>query len=323
MIRRLAIIAAFAIFLVPEGAQADSRFDLVQPDSLTVCLPRNGGVIAGRRLTGGSGFDYQLSVELANRLDLGLEILWIENDLDEESDPIRETYALLAHGLCDAVPGHPRYESSVGEPDFKRASLPRWLNMPQEIDPETGLLKDRLAGFVDVQSVDVSQGYMRSEIGLVYRDGDGAPTGIDDLGDRKLALQQGTLSGAIATLQIAPIDRQKLVMMNPGAGFLWEVENQKLDLAIVDVAAFDAHLKSNPFTPLQLAEWRHAVGMDIGIATLTTNAALLQALNAALADILAEGLLPAIAEAEGMTYAKPRSDELTPKFTLSSLRAAR
>lgn len=305
------------------SAEAISPDALVNAGELTVCLPRNGGVIAGRRLTGGSGFDYRVSNALAAHMGLPLNVVWIENDLDEESDPIRETYAMLAYRLCDAIPGHPRYEGAVGPSEYGRASLPRWLGMPQEIDPVTNLLKDSLAGFVDVEPVTVTSGYMRTQIGLVYRDETPEPGGLDDLQNRRLALQQGTLSGAIATLQVAPVDRALLKMMNPGAGFLWEVENQNLALAIVDVPAFDAHLKANPFSPLRLARWRHAIGMDIGVAVLADNRALAQALDAAIAELLASGQFPQFAAEEGMTYSAPVSSDLAPRFTLETLREAR
>lgn len=314
--------ALFAIFL-PVTVPAQSAPDLIKPDTLTICLPRNGGVIAGRRLSGGSGFDYRLSEEIAKRMGLTLAVLWIENDLDEESDPVRETYAVLSARLCDALPGHARYETSVGAPGFDRASLPRWLGMPQNTDPDTGLLTDALQGFVDVRPIAVTRGYMRSEIGLVYWDGAAEPEGIGALGDNELALQQGTLSGAIATLQTAPVDRGNLVTMNPGAGFLWEVEAAKTDLAIVDVAAYDAHLKANPTTPLRLAAWRHAIGMDIGIALLSENEGLRAALDQVLEEILSDGILPAIGLTEGMTYAPPKSVALSPKLTLERLRTTR
>ena len=317
------IVAVFTGHIQTLSAETISPDALVSAGELTVCLPRNGGVIAGRRLTGGSGFDYRVSNAIAEQLGLPLNIIWIENDLDEESDPVRETYAMLAHRLCDAIPGHPRYEGAVGVSDYDRASLPRWLGMPQEIDPDTNLLKDSLAGFVDVEPVAVTGGYMRTQIGLVYRDDTAEPIGLDDLQNRRLALQQGTLSGAIATLQVAPVDRALLKMMNPGAGFLWEVENQNLPLAIVDVPAFDAHLKANPFTPLRLAAWRHAVGMDIGIAVLAENTVLIEVLDAVIADLLASGQLPQFAEEEGMTYSAPVSSDLAPRFTLETLREAR
>jgi hypothetical protein len=323
VIRQVVRFATFFAIFWPATLTGQPAPELIKDDTLTMCLPRNGGVISGRRLTGGSGFDYRLSEEIARRMGLALDVLWIENDLDEESDPVRETYALLSARLCDAHPGHPRYESAVGVPGFDRAALPRWLGMPQEIDPDTGLLTDTLQGFVDVRPVTVTQGYMRSEIGLVYWDGAAEPEGIDGLGDQKLALQQGTLSGAIATLQTAPIDRANLVTMNPGARFLWDVETAKTELAIVDVPAYDAHVQANPFTPLRLAAWRHAIGMDIGIAVLSENEKLQAALDQTLDAILSDGVLPSIGAAEGMTYAPPRSDALSPKLTLEMLRTTR
>lgn len=317
------VIAALAWLPSGSAIASDDGLRTLKEGTLTLCLPRNGGVMSGRRLTGGTGFDYRVSRALAERLGLDLDIIWIENELDEESDPIRETYALLAYGLCDAVPGHPRYESSVGKADFERASLPRWLDMPQEIDPDTGLLKDTLAGFVDVRPVAVTAGYMRSEIGLLYRQGDPEPGGLQDRGGRKVAVQQGTLSGAIATVQAAPGERGDIVTLNPGAGFLWDVETTGHALALVDVAAFDAHRKAFPATALRLASWRHPIGMDIGVALLAENGSLKAAMDKAIGDLVASGDLPGIAANEGLTFAPPQSDALTPRFTLATLRAMR
>lgn len=301
----------------------DTVPDTIEPGTLSACLPRNSGVIAGRRAQGGSGFDYRIAEEVAARLGLSLSVIWFENELEEESDPVRETYAMLAHRLCDIVPGHPRYESAVGAPGFDRAALPRWLGMPREIDARTNLMTDKLAGFVDVEPVAVSAGYMRSTIGLLYRDGTAEPAGLDDLGGRALAFQQGTLSGAIVMMQIAAEDRARARHFNPGAGFLWNAEASDAPLAIVDVAAFDSHRKSNPGTAFRLAGWRHAIGMDIGIATLAANADLLARIDTALEAIKAEGLPETLATAEGLTYTPPASDQIAQPFTTRTLLSTR
>lgn len=291
----------------------------VTPDVLTVCLQRNGGVASGRRLTGGAGFDYRMSKLVADQMGLSLNVIWIENEFEEESDPLRETFAVLSYRLCDAVPGHPRYVGAVGKAPFERAALPRWLDMPRELDPDTGLMRDRLAGFVDVEPIGVSKGYMRTQIGLAYRDGTPEPGGLEDLGGRSLFVQQGTLSGAIAMLQLAPVDRVNIATRNPGAGFLWEVESTGGELAIVNVMAFDAHFKSNPFTALRLADWRHDFGMDLGFATLAENTALLVKIDDALQRIITQTDLSAIAADEGLTYAAPRSDALKEQVTRATL----
>jgi ABC-type amino acid transport substrate-binding protein len=312
---------ALLLTLAPQdgAAQIPTDWPTLTPGTLTACLPRNAGVVAGRRLTGGSGFEYALAKAVAAEMGLSLQPVWYEAELQEESDPLRETYAMLWHGLCDVVPGHPRYARAVGAPSFERAALPRWLGMPQDLDPATGHFADRLAGFVDVGPIAVSSGYMRSEIGLVYRDGTPEPLGLDDLAGRDLAFQQGTLSGAIAMTALGPEDRARAHHHNPGASFLWEVESSGAQIALVDVATYDSHLKANPFTPLKLAAWRHPLGMDIGMAVAEPRAALLPGIDAALASLAASGVLAALAEAEGLTYAPPRSDGLAPPFTLQTL----
>lgn len=293
---------------------------VVQPHdtALRACLPRNAGVLAGRRLAGGSGFDFRVAQEIAARLGRTLEPVWYENELDEESDPVSETYAMLSYGLCDIIPGHPRYVGAVGEPQYPRAPLPRWLGMPREISQETGMLAQRLVGYVDISAIAVSDGYMRTEVGLVYREGTEEPAGPRDLSDRRLAIQENTLSGAIALVQTRPGDSADLVIMTPGSEFLWEVEKQGIDVAIVDVAAFDTFRKANPFTTLRLAAWRHPVGMDLGVAVLDGNEDLPD-INAAIANLIGSGRAAELAEEEGLTYAEPSGDDLSQGITMQML----
>lgn len=312
------VLLALSLALAAPVARADD-LGTISPDTLTTCLPRNSGVIAGLRHDGGSGFDYRISQELARRLGLDLEVVWYESELEERSDPIRETYAMLAFGLCDVVPGYPRYAAAVGPQDFDRAALPRWVDMPQEVDRETGYMKDRNMGFVDVRPVTVSRGYMRSEIGLVYAAKVDEPKGLDDLSGRTLAVQQGTLAGAIAMLQTDPAERALIHTYNPDPGFLWKVEGGGADMAIVDVLSYDSFRKSNTLTKLELADWRHPIGMDIGVAVLKENAPLLGAVDAALADIIADGTAARMAGEEGVTYAPPQSDTLAPPLTRAAL----
>lgn len=287
---------------------------------LRACLPRNAGVVAGRRLTGGTGFDFRIAQELAARMGRVFEPVWYENELDEESDQLAETYAMLSFGLCDIVPGHPRYVRAVGTPASSRAPLPRWLGMPREISQETGMLAQRLIGYVELSPIAVSDGYMRTAVGMVYRAGTPEPTGPTDRAGRPLAVQENTLSGTIALLRMAPGDRGELATMTPGADFLWEVEKEGLELAMVDVVAFDTFLKANPFTTLELAAWRHPVGMDLGIAVLADNQDL-SAINAAIADLVTSGRAAELGLEEGLTYTAPSGEELSTGITMQMLMA--
>jgi hypothetical protein len=306
------------VFLPPEG-RAQHIADTLEPGTLAVCLPRNSGVMSGMRSTGGSGFDYRIAEAVADRLNLVLRPVWYEAELQEESDPLRDTYAMLSFGLCDVVPGHPRYVRAVGRPGFERARVPRWIGMPQEIDRDTSHIHDKPVGFVDVRPIAVTRGYMRSTIGLLYRDGTPEPGSHGDLGKRALAFQQGTLSGAIAMTQLGPADRQRARHFNPGASFLWMAEAEGLETAIVDVIAYDNYRKSNPGTKFRLADWRHPLGMDIGMALLEENETLRRAIDTALADILAAEEPARIASQEGLTYTPPTDDDLASTITLRDL----
>lgn len=319
----LRVAAVLVLALLPAATKAQQAFETVEPGKLTACFPRNSGVLAGQRSTGGSGFDYRMMEEVASRLDLILRPVWFEAELDEESDPLRETYAMLSHGLCDVVPGHPRYVRAVGRPGFNRAKLPRWVGMPQALDRDTQHIREAPVGFVDVETIAVSRGYMRSTIGLLYRDGERKPRGLDDLGGRSLAFQQGTLSGAIAMTQVSAEDRQLSRHFNPGPSFLWIAETEGLETVIVDVTAFDTYRMSNPGTRYRLASWRHPLGMDIGTAVLERNDAMLHALDVALAEILETGQAEIIASDEGMTYAPPLASDLAPDITMRDLASTR
>jgi ABC-type amino acid transport substrate-binding protein len=316
---RLMAVLCVALICAGVSGWAQTTAADTEDTILRACLPRNAGVLAGRRLTGGSGFDFRVAQEVAQAMGRTLEPVWFENDLDEESNPLSETYAMLGYGLCDIVPGHPRYVAAIGTHDQPQATLPRWLGMPNEISRETGMLAERLVGYVDVAPIAVSEGYMRTQVGIVYQDGMDMPQGPNDLSGRRMALQENTLSGTIAMLNNRPGDRGDLVTMNPGAGFLWEVEKAGHELAIVDVIDFDTFKKTNPFTTLRLADWRHPVGMDLGVAVLAGNKDLLNSLNAALQDIVASGRALELAVEEGLTYAPPSGGGLSQGITMQML----
>ena len=288
--------------------------ELMTPDTLTLCLARNGGALSGRRSTGGVGLDYRMSKALADALDLDLRVTWFETEPEEESDPIREAYAMLAIPLCDLVAAHPLYEGAFGEPKFDRAAPPRWEDMPDTWGHKQ----------VEFAPIAVTHPYMRAEIGLVAGPGyDGSVNDLADLVGHRVAYQQGTLSGAILTAQApqAVIDRAQT--FNPGPKFLWEIENGKADIAIADVASFDFHLRQNPITKLRLLDWRHPIGFNIGFGLLASKVTLKHQLDYLITELLASGQIRSLAEQDNITYAKPQPPSVSPALTLSSLRSHR
>lgn len=299
-----------------DASVASAAKDVLSEGTLTACLARNGGVLSGKRSSGGAGLDYRVLSEIADYLELELSVVWFESEQDEDSDPVRETYAQLSHGLCDVTASHPLYENAFGTPPTPSAALPRWDDMPTYW---------RYGTQVPLEPIAVSDPYMRGEIGLVFAPGvtPRPISGLQDVSGLKLGLQQGTLSGVLATLQ-AP--RQVVLssqMFNPGPNFLWEVENGAVDIAIVDVTAFDFHRKQNPISELVLSEWRHDMGMNIGFAVLEDRASLLNAVNTAIAQMLSDDRIAELADEEGLHYAQPIAPIVMSQLRLAELRPAR
>lgn len=295
------------------AAAGPPDLELVDEGRLTVCLARNGGALSGWRHEGGSGFDYRVAEATADGMGLDLAVQWFESEPEEESDPVRETYALLAKGLCDLVPAVPLYEGALGPPPAENAAPPRWDGMPTRDWVE----------FVPLEPVAATRPYMRAEIGIVTGPGvERAIEGPEDLAGLDLGVQQGTLSGAIALAEAPQATVDASVTFNPGPDFLWKLEGGAFDAALVDVAAFDFHRRQNPVSLLTLHDWRHPLGFNIAMAGLERNPNLVAAADAALADLAAAGALAALAEAEKIHYAAPREPWMQRRLTRRDLRRA-
>lgn len=298
----------------PADPGGDRKADLatIKEGRLTACLPSNGGAFSRRRHGGGTGLDYVLSERLASRLGLGFDVVWFESEPEEESDPVRETYALLSHRICDIVPDHPLYESNIGAPPSERAAPPRWDTMPQYWTQSMQ---------VDLEPVAATRPYRRAELAIVT--GPGAAgrriTRLADLEGLTVGIQQGTLGGVILTTQLPAEIRGRSIMLPPGPQFLWRMEQGMFDATLTDAGAYDNHRVQNRITKLELAAYRHPIGFNMGIAYREADARLGERLDAALAAMLESGEVERIAADEGVTWAPPRDPLIAPPLTTRDL----
>ena len=268
----------------------------VAEGALTVCLARNGGIMSAHRADGGVGVDYALSEAIAGAVGLPLAVTWYEAEQEEESSPVREAYAMLAHGLCDLVPGFALLEGAVEGVAGGRGALPRWEGRPAHL----------AEGFqVDLRPVAVTRPYMRAEMGLVVREGidPGPVERLADLRGVALGLEQGTLAGAITARQASREALAEAVTLNPGPTFLWRMEAGAFDAALTTTGAYDFHVRQNPITALRLTPYRHPIGFNLAVAGLASNPALIEAADAAIAALGEPGLA---------ALGRPAADEARP-----------
>ncbi|MCB1424766.1 MAG: c-type cytochrome [Zhengella sp.] len=296
----------------PGKDDKEASLGTIKEGRLTACLPSNGGALSRRRHQGGAGLDYVLAQALASRLGLGLDVVWFESEPEEESDPVRETYALLSHRICDIVPDHPLYESNIGEPPSQRAAPPRWDTMPQYWTQ---------AMQVDLEPIAATRPYRRAELAIVVspKAGGRRIARLSDLEGLTVGVQQGTLGGVILTTQLPAAIRTQSVMLPPGPQFLWRMEQGMFDATLTDTGAYDSHRVQNRITRLELTGYRHPIGFNMGIAYRKSDAALGAHLDAALATMLESGEVEAIAAGEGVTWAPPRDPLIAPPLTTRDL----
>lgn len=287
-----------------------SRLDM---DELKVCLARNGGVMSAWRGSGGKGLDYSLSAHIAESLSLPLKVFWYEAEHEKETSPIKDAAALLAHGLCDVIPGVALYETSLKPLEGQRAALPRWRHRPSYLDK---------AFQVDLRNLAFSSPYVRAQIGIVIKGQEQLQNvnnlkGLDGL---VLGIEQGTLTGAISQHHSTARMIDMAVTTKPGPAFLWEMENNRFQAALVSVAAYDFHKRQNRITELRLLDYRHPVGFNLAFVSLQERSELTGAINAVIAKALQSGVMERLAHEGDMTFASPQRPWVQPVLTSRSLK---
>ena len=291
----------FGDFVGSQQSTAPADPELATEGTLTACLARNGGAMSRARVNGGTGFDYGVIEEVAKRMNVDLKITWFESEKDELASPLNMTYAMLAYGLCDVAPAHPIARRTSGPPRTPRSLLPYWDDRPDNWD---------IKFQVDLQPVAVTQPYMFAGLGVVISPDAGKSdvTSLADLKGLKVGVQQGTLAEAILRREGPSSIQSDVVTVPPTPKFLWDMELGKFEAALVDVAAYDFHKRQNAISKLELTSYRHALGMNIGMAVLEDRPALHAALNGALGDMLADGSMSRISKAQKTHFMPPDPD---------------
>lgn len=285
---------------------------LITPGTLTACLAKNGGVMSSRRANGGAGMDYEVAAALADQMGLVLAVEWFESEQEEESSPVREAYAMLAHGVCDIYPGFALYETSLSAFFKTRAALPRWDNRPVFLGREFQ---------VDLEPISVSDPYARMEIGVVYRtpEFEREITEIADMEGLRIGVEQGTLAGILTLRQGTNKMVSEANTLNPGPDFLWRMEQGEFDAALVTIGAYDFHKKQNFVSTLSLDEYRHPIGFNLSIAMLKRNRDLLDQVDPAIHSMIDDGTMATLADKSQHTYSPPRKPWVQKHLTMQDI----
>lgn len=289
--------AAFGLVAIFSSLQTTAQ---AADDALKICLDEDRPPFSThQRGKPGTGFDVALAQGIADRLGRPLKIQWFESKLDEDSSPQLEANALLSDGRCSLVGGYALTRDSLVVPGVKTAKLPDF----------EGATRDDRRRRVELGVLTPSQAYVYSPLTVVL-----GPKArgrqINDIGDLsglRLAIESGTLGDAI----LMSFEKGRLIEiithLVPGRDdLLGALERGDYDATLLDLARFDAYRVAHRDTGLSASGYYYPIGANRGYVALASDAALLAAVNTALADLLAEGKIVDFARQAGLTYLPPR-----------------
>jgi len=142
---------------------------------------------------------------------------------------------------------------------------------------------------------------------------------LADLTGLKVGVEIHGLPDLIAMTYRQGALAEQVVHVTQARALFAQLESGDIDAALVDERELDAWRLSHSGTRVAPTGYRHSIGFNIGFVTLSTNGALIDRVNAALAELLAHGNLIEIARANGMTYSAPRSPDVSPEVALDAL----
>jgi ABC-type amino acid transport substrate-binding protein len=291
MKRRLVAVAA-ALLATATTVRADG-------DPLKVCLDENLPPLSlHQRGKPDSGFDVALAQAVADRLGRPLKIQWFESKLDESSSPALEANALLSDGRCGLVGSYVFTKDSLVVPGVKTAKLPDF----------EGATRDDRRRRVPVGVLAPSLPYVYSPLTVVL--GEKARgrkiSGVGDLGGLRIAIESGTLGDAI----LMTFEKGRLIdditHLVPGRDDLLGALNRgDFDATLLDLRRLDAYRATHPDAKLAASGYYYPIGVNRGYVGLASDPALIVAVNGALSDLQAAGIIANLAQAAGLTYRPP------------------
>jgi len=300
---RLKTLQATALLMVLSAMPAPAA-----DETLKICLNEDLPPLSlHHRGKPGTGFDLALAQAVAAKLGRPLEIQWFESKLDEDSSPALEANAMLSDGRCSLLGSYALTKDSLVVPGIKTAKLP-------DFEGATGPDHRRR---VPLGVLAPSQPYIYSALTVVLgpKARDRHVSGIGDLAGLRIGIESGTLADAI----LMTFDSGRLIdnvnHLVPGrSDLLGTIDRGELDATLLDLRRFDAYRAAHPDTTLFGSGYFYPIGANRAYVGLSTDTALLDAVNKALTESQADGTVADLAEKAGLTYLPPREPVILGDF---------
>jgi ABC-type amino acid transport substrate-binding protein len=296
-------VAGFALLALMSAANAQ--------EALRICLNENIPLYSVRSSKGGSGFDVKVAEAVAQRLGRPLVIQWFETKLEADSSLTVEANTLLSDGRCELVGGYPLIKGSLGKPQVTAAKM---------ADFAGAKANDRRRR-VSLGELVPSRPYNRAPLVIVVNAGVTKPiNGLADLEGLRVAVEASTLADAILMgFKDGRLVNQITHLMPGRENPLPRVESGEFDATLINLRRFDVFRAQNPGANLKATGYYHRVGPNLGFVGLTTNTALIEKVDLAIAKMAESGELKPLAESSGLTYVAPREPFVAENTTIADL----
>jgi ABC-type amino acid transport substrate-binding protein len=306
--RRLAAIFAAGLLVVAWPIKPACGEEV-----LRVCLDANVPPWSMYDGAEGGGFDWLVANAIAKRIGRQLALQWFETKPDPDDSTTLAANALLSDRRCRLVGGYPLVESALGKPGMKSARMPDFVGArptDRGRSIELGTLAPSLAYHFAALTIVLGAAAASARI-----------TDLTRLEGIKLGVEGGTLADAILMLFGDGRFANQITHVIPGRGeLLPRLEQDDYDATLVELRRFDAYRAMHSRTKLTPSGYYFPIGFNIGFVGLSADRDLIEQVDRAIADMLDEGDLPALAQTAGVTYLPPHPPNVSPDFTLSELR---
>jgi hypothetical protein len=295
---RMALVAMLALPALPAWTQT------LDKAPLAICMQQNDPPLSLRAGEQPSGFDLTLSGIIAQRLGRDLRVQWFVSRDDPDANLAKDANALLSDGRCQLLAEYPLTEDTLERPHSPSAKLP----------PFDGAKPDDRRRWVKIGELAATRPYRLDALTVVLsaRDAGRQVRILGDLDGLKIGVQIATLADAIAMQYDDGRLSQHVVHVPDARELFGRLQNNELDAALVDLRAFDAWRLRHGSSGLTLSSYRHSVGFNMGFVGLASDKALIEQVDATLADLQAHDAVAPLAVAAGLTFVAPRTPAVLP-----------
>lgn len=287
------------------GAFAMNASGAAGTEPLRLCMAEDSEPYSAVDNGQARGFDVAMMRAVAERIGRGLELVWFEGRYDKEGNLSLDARALLAAGACDLVAGIPLYEPHLATMIAERARTPDY--------PGAKPLRQR--PYQALVPVVGGGPYRATAMALIGR---GAPSvsTLDALQGHTVAVRAGSMASLALGAWRGGILSSSMKGFNVREDLLAAVEAGDADHALVDVALWDRYRSLHPTTRLAPTGFEHPVKINIGVLARSSDAELMGAVSAAIAQEVSSLHAAQLAERQRATWIRPVEPVVRSSLTL-------